>query len=657
MSAKFVMNLLRVFVIAILIFGFASNVRPVQALGTAQFVSIYKPLVFTNVADSFSDRDIINISGNIYVIASGQRRHVPNPETLDALGISRDRINNRGYSDADLSSIPQGPDIPDVIRDPSGFQAFKDWFLSNPTPPPSRNVVDSFSTGDIINIGGNIYVIVNAQRRHVPNPETLDALGISRSMINNRGYSDADLSTIPQGPDIPDVVRDPSGFQAFKDWIFPDLTPIGQPTPIQTQPPQQSGNVAGSFNTRDIINIGGNIYVIVDGQRRHVPNPETLDALGIARDRINNRGYSDSELSSIPQGPDIPDVNRDYQGFMNFKNQYFPSSTPIATGTQPGTSGACPNAPANIKIGDIAVVTDYQPGWLRIRRLPGLNQEILGEIPVNKYVSIISGPRCVDGYRWWEVGYNGMDGWSAEVGPDGLYNLIPNTTQAHKEPSQAVTQPTLKPSVVETTAPAQQSIASNQSSQQEASNQNGLLPAIDNCQISDSNWIEKLFGITHTDASCTDYVNQASEAIRNCWKGLFPNAGYWDDWARDPVKSGSCGWTVESATSDGINNSKQGDIVVWNGSDQNNENTCSGADSLGHVALFVSKNLDGTISVNGSNWRADQSHTKTDASCMSIIHLKSLQNNQQMTQESTPVDICSKYSWPFTWFCKWGWIK
>jgi len=656
------MNLLRVFVIAFLIAGFAVNVKPVYALGTPQIVSINpglspQLLFLANVADSFSDRDIINIGGNIYVIADRQRRHVPNPETLDALEISRDRINNRGYSDADLNSIPQGPDIPDVVRDPSGFQAFKNWFLSAPTP--QQNVASSFSTRDIINIGGNIYVIVDGQRRHVPNPETLDALGISRSMINNRGYSDADLCTIPQGPDIPDVVRDPSGFQAFKNWIFPDLPPIGQPAPTQTQPPQQNGNVADSFNTRDIINIGGNIYVIVDGQRRHVPNPETLDALGIGRDRINNRGYSDSELSTIPQGSDIPDVNKDYQGFMNFKYQYFPNTAPIVTATQPGTSGNCPSAPANIKIGDIAVVTDYQPSRLRIRRQPGLGQEIIGEIPVNGYASIISGPRCVDGYRWWEVGYNGMDGWSAEVGSDGLYNLIPNTTQTQDQPTQVVVQPTLKPSVVETTVPApeQQITASNQPNQQEVSTQDSLLPAIDNCQVSDSNWIEKLFGITHTDASCTDYVNQASAAIRNCWKGAFPNAGYWDDWAKDSTRSGSCGWTVEPTTSNGINNSKQGDIVVWNGSDQNNGKVCSDADPLGHVALFVSNNYDGTISVNGSNWSGDQTHIKTDAGCMSIIHLNLLQKNQLPTQESTPVDVCSKYFWPFTWFCKWGWIK
>jgi hypothetical protein len=100
--------------------------------------------------------------------------------------------------------------------------------------PKQNSVASSFNTGDVIDIGGSIYVIVNGERRHVPNPETLDALGITRSMINNRGFSDAQLNTIPQGPDIPDVKRDPSGFQEFKNWIFPNLSPIvpAESTPI-----------------------------------------------------------------------------------------------------------------------------------------------------------------------------------------------------------------------------------------------------------------------------------------------------------------------------------------------------------------------------------------------------------------------------------------
>lgn len=187
--------------------------------------------------------------------------------------------------------------------------------------PASPSVASSFQTGNIINIGGNIYVIVSGQRRHVPNPDTLDALGIPRSWINNRGYSDSDLNTIPQGPDIPDVNRDPSGFQSFKNWIFPSTAPIGQPVATPYAP--------YGFSNGDIIQLGNDIFVMVDRQKRLVPNPATLDALGISRSMINNKGFSPGELETIPRGPDIPDVNRDPSGFQSFKNWIFPYLSPI----------------------------------------------------------------------------------------------------------------------------------------------------------------------------------------------------------------------------------------------------------------------------------------------------------------------------------------
>lgn len=95
---------------------------------------------------------------------------------------------------------------------------------------------------------------------------------------------------------------------------------------------------------------------------------------------------------------------------------------------------SCPNAPARLKPGDIAVVSDKGgPNGLNLRVQPALGQQIIMSIPLYERVTIIAGPKCQDGYRWFEVGYNGQDGWSAEVGSDGVYNLDPNsppTTQS-----------------------------------------------------------------------------------------------------------------------------------------------------------------------------------------------------------------------------------
>lgn len=88
--------------------------------------------------------------------------------------------------------------------------------------------------------------------------------------------------------------------------------------------------------------------------------------------------------------------------------------------------GVCPSAPGRLKQGDIAVVTVPSDDSLNLRVLYSLEDAVIIKIPPYAYVTIIAGPICNEGYRWFEVGYQGQDGWSAEVGPDGVYNLIPN---------------------------------------------------------------------------------------------------------------------------------------------------------------------------------------------------------------------------------------
>lgn len=88
--------------------------------------------------------------------------------------------------------------------------------------------------------------------------------------------------------------------------------------------------------------------------------------------------------------------------------------------------GNCPSSPARLKQADIAVVTVGDGETLNLRVQPNLNAERIVKIPAYTYVTIIAGPICDGGYRWYEVGWEGKDGWSAEVGPDGEYNMIPN---------------------------------------------------------------------------------------------------------------------------------------------------------------------------------------------------------------------------------------
>ncbi|MCL4250951.1 MAG: SH3 domain-containing protein [Anaerolineae bacterium] len=67
--------------------------------------------------------------------------------------------------------------------------------------------------------------------------------------------------------------------------------------------------------------------------------------------------------------------------------------------------------------------TALAPGlWARIandqpnnlRAAPGLIGERIGSIPSGDIFTILDGPECVDGYRWWQVDYVSEVGWTAE---------------------------------------------------------------------------------------------------------------------------------------------------------------------------------------------------------------------------------------------------
>lgn len=214
-----------------------------------------------------------------------------------------------------------------------------------------------------------------------------------------------------------------------------------------------------TFSTK-VIQIGNDVFVIVDGSRRLVPNPQTLDALGITRDWINNKGLSESDLNAIPRGPDIPDVTVDPGGFNAFKSLTSHQQTRLSiiqtipvhqinhkhryqmTCVQIGGT--------DISVGMIAVIT---VDGLNVRSRPGLDQTVMFICPVEPLVSVISGPQCKDSHRWWEIGTNGQSGWSSEIGFD------PNTTNS---PVVSATNPVTQPE-------------DNQTSQQSNTNNGGLV--------------------------------------------------------------------------------------------------------------------------------------------------------------------------------------
>lgn len=95
-----------------------------------------------------------------------------------------------------------------------------------------------------------------------------------------------------------------------------------------------------------------------------------------------------------------------------------PTSTP---------SENCPGAlPSRLKAGEYAYVIPEPPVPNRVRSGPGSEYDIVGEAQPGAAMSVLSGPRCSNGWSWWEVSVqgSGLRGWTAE-GDASEYWLAP----------------------------------------------------------------------------------------------------------------------------------------------------------------------------------------------------------------------------------------
>jgi len=129
---------------------------------------------------------------------------------------------------------------------------------ASPAPPPSA----SFTDGDLLKATGpDVFVLERGQRRHVPNPAVFDAMGFDWGKVKT--VKDAELQAISAG------------------------TPLGQ------------------FPDRALLKgAGPDVFLVVSGQRRHVPDPSTFNAMGLDWKKV--RTISDKELSLVPLGEPLP---------------------------------------------------------------------------------------------------------------------------------------------------------------------------------------------------------------------------------------------------------------------------------------------------------------------------------------------------------------
>lgn len=87
----------------------------------------------------------------------------------------------------------------------------------------------------------------------------------------------------------------------------------------------------------------------------------------------------------------------------------------------------CPDVPLpRMIIGLKGHVTDENPKRQRVRTQPGLDAEILRLMELGEEFTVLDGPICNDGYLWWYIKNELIEGWTAE-GIPGEYYLAPET--------------------------------------------------------------------------------------------------------------------------------------------------------------------------------------------------------------------------------------
>jgi len=105
-----------------------------------------------------------------------------------------------------------------------------------------------------------------------------------------------------------------------------------------------------------------------------------------------------------------------------------PPSPPLPSATSGAPITQCPGfLPSRLVPAQQARVT---PGDANnLRNAPNLTATLVGRIPGSATFNVISGPYCnnAEGIAWWQVNYNGLQGYTAE-GRGGVYWLEPLPT-------------------------------------------------------------------------------------------------------------------------------------------------------------------------------------------------------------------------------------
>jgi hypothetical protein len=202
---------------------------PVSAALFAQFAPS-QPVSSCTTPGSLLSRD-----GKIYLVVSDVKRHIPNPQTFEAAGLSWTAVT---------------PLQQDMVT-------------------TGKPLLDVVATGRLIRASDQIttYVMENGRKRHVVSGAVLDACGYTWAAVSQ--VSAATIAGLPDGPQL-----------------------TGAPCP---QPTFVTGTL--------LVGSEGKVWVVHSGQRRWVINSSLYVACGYRWGDLNR--VADSVINAVPPGPNL----------------------------------------------------------------------------------------------------------------------------------------------------------------------------------------------------------------------------------------------------------------------------------------------------------------------------------------------------------------
>lgn len=87
--------------------------------------------------------------------------------------------------------------------------------------------------------------------------------------------------------------------------------------------------------------------------------------------------------------------------------------------SQGSDASSCQGSALSLSPGDTARISPGPDN--NLRRNPSTDSSLIGSIPAGGSFTILDGPRCGNGYWWWEVDYNGKEGWTAQGDEENLW--------------------------------------------------------------------------------------------------------------------------------------------------------------------------------------------------------------------------------------------